>query len=235
MDCIVVVVAAGSGKRMGGKKAKQFLPLDDKPILAHTLVRLSNIDNIDGLILVVPEKDIQYCRIQVIEKFNIKKVINIVPGGRRRQDSVMNGLNYLADINPNYVLIHDGVRPFFSSELIGRILSELRICSGVIPGMKVVCTIKKCDENGFIQETLPRRMLWEIQTPQGFCFDLIYEAYKKVHAGNIDITDDAMAVELLGNPVKIIEGNKENIKITRPLDIVLANEIILKSEGLSCE
>ena len=230
MNCIAVVLAAGSGKRMGGKTAKQFLELDDKPILAHTLIRLSNCASVDGLIVVAPEKDITFCRSEVVEKYKIKKILNIVAGGGRRQDSVMNGLENLLDINPKYILIHDGVRPFFSCGLIDRILSELDVHQGVIPGMKVVYTIKKADENGVIQQTIPRRSLWEIQTPQGFCFDLIYDAYNKVQSQKIDITDDAMAVELLGGNVKIIEGNKENIKITRPLDIVLAREIINSEE-----
>ena len=230
MNCIAIVLAAGSGKRMGGKKAKQFLELDDKPILAHTLLKFSDCHYIDGLIVVAPEKDIAFCKSQVIEKYKIRKILNIVSGGERRQDSVMNGLRCLADIQPKYVLIHDGVRPFFSYQLIERILSELNSCQAVIPGLKVVYTIKKADEQGIIEQTVPRRSLWEIQTPQGFCFDLIYKAYKQVQTKNIDITDDAMAVELLEEKVKIIEGDKKNIKITRPLDIVLANEIILNRE-----
>ncbi|MDX9702739.1 MAG: 2-C-methyl-D-erythritol 4-phosphate cytidylyltransferase [Candidatus Auribacterota bacterium] len=226
MDCCAVVVAAGSGKRMGADRAKQYLLLDGIPILAYTLIRLSRIPQIDGIVLVVPQDDCSLCKTDMIDAFGVRKIIDIVPGGRRRQDSVFNGLRALQKVQPSYVLIHDGVRPFFSDELCLDIIEETRRHGAVIPGLPVVCTIKECNGNHEVLRTIPRDALWEIQTPQGFCYKSLYAAYETVVEKDIDVTDDSMVMEFIGGKVKIIEGNKENIKITRPVDLPVAHQIM---------
>jgi 2-C-methyl-D-erythritol 4-phosphate cytidylyltransferase len=230
MDCCSVVVAAGSGKRMGADRAKQYLLIDGIPILAYTLIRLSRIPQIDGIVLVVPKDDCSLCQSDIVDAFGVRKIIDIVPGGRRRQDSVFNGLQALQEFQPSYVLIHDGVRPFFSAKLCLNVIEETRRYGAVIPGLPVVCTIKECNESRDVVRTIPRDALWEIQTPQGFLYKNLYAAYETVVGKDVDVTDDSMVMEFIGGKVKVIEGNKENIKITRPVDLPVAHQIMLDGE-----
>ncbi len=230
MNCCAVVVAAGSGKRMGADRAKQYLLLGKVPILAYTLIRLSKLPQIDGIVLVVPHADREQCRLDIVEAFGISKVIDIVAGGLRRQDSVYNGLQTLEKYQPSYVLVHDGVRPFFSSKLCSRVIDAASQHGAVVPGLPVVCTIKECNENHEVVRTVPRDTLWEIQTPQGFCYKKLCDAYAVVNEQSADVTDDAMVMEIAGHKVVIVEGNKENIKITRPVDLPVAHQIMTDKE-----
>jgi len=228
MGHYAVVVAAGSGTRMGTDIAKQYLILLGKPVLAHTLTRISSFDFIDGIIVVTREKEIDFCRTEIINRFGLDKVKDIVCGGKRRQDSVFNGLKRLKEIKPDIVFVHDGVRPFFSSSLFKDIYEKTKEYGAAISAVPVVCTIKESDDLMFVNKTVSRDKLWEIQTPQGFSFELIYDAYKNVYNTDesIILTDEAMAIEYAGKKVKIVEGNRENIKITTPVDLIIAGQIL---------
>lgn len=229
MECCAVVVAAGSGKRMGADKAKQYLLLDTVPILAYTLIRLARIPAIGGIVVVVGSDDCSVCRKDIVEQFGIDKIIDVVSGGKRRQDSVYNGLLALEPYEPSYVLVHDGVRPFFSEKLPGAIIDAAKVYGAVVPGMPIVSTVKECNENREVVRTVPRETLWEIQTPQGFSYNKLMHAYRSVDT-TIDVTDDAMIMELSGHMVKLAEGNKENLKITRPVDLTIAHQIMQHKE-----
>ena len=204
---------------------KQYIFLNEKPILAYTIEKFDNNDYIDEIIIVAREEEKEYCHNEVVKKYGFKKVANIVGGGAERQDSVYNGLlavNSLCDI----VLIHDGVRPFIRDEdIINSINGAIKHKACVI-GTPVKDTIKTVDIDKDIIDTPNRNTLWAVQTPQSFAYDIILKAYKEAQKNKMIATDDSMLVEKLGYKVKIIEGSYSNIKITTPEDLKLA-ELLL--------
>lgn len=222
-----IVLAAGSGRRMGSDIKKQYMPINDKPVLYHALTTFEN-SFIDEIILAVSPGDIDFCRKEIVDKYGFKKVSHIVEGGRERYHSVAVGLQCLE--NCDYVFIHDGARPLVSRDILDRAYSCVRECGACVAGMPVKDTIKIVDEAGNITATPNRNFLWMVQTPQVFSFPLIKKAYetllkeeKNLEEKGIVVTDDAMVVEnLTGHPVKVVEGSYKNIKITTPEDIQLA-------------
>lgn len=233
---VAVVLAAGQGKRMHSNVQKQYLLLQDKPVLYYALKTFQD-SFIDEIILVVGKGEIDYCRREIVEKFAFTKVSKIVEGGRERYHSVANGLfaieeSFVADAS--YVFIHDGARPFVTEEILERAYEVVQEHYACVVGMPVKDTIKIVDEQQFAQSTPNRETLWQVQTPQVFSLALAKEAYKKllqeeehlIEQG-IKITDDAMVVEtLLNHPVKLVEGSYENIKITTPEDIKIAVSLL---------
>lgn len=224
-----IVPAAGRGMRMGEDISKQYLPLAGKPILAHTLASLEQCPAIDEVILAVRGKEVAHCQEVVVEKFALKKVKEIIPGGEHRQDSVYNALKRIRP-NCELVLIHDSVRPFLTEELILRTIEETELHGAVAAAVPLTDTIKQGNGRGFVEKTLNRDELWSIQTPQGFKYNLIQKAYSQAYEDGFYGTDDASLVERMGHPVKIIEGSPENIKITTPEDLIIA-EAILREIG----
>lgn len=223
---IAIVPAAGFGKRMGVKKAKQFLDIDGKPIVAVTLDVLQRCDLIDRIVLVVPERDIDYCYREIIERYNLRKVFRVVSGGERRQDSVRKGIESVANLCKR-VLIHDGVRPLISHELIARIVSAANSFRAVVSGLPISETVKEVDNQGIVLRSIDRRQLWSIQTPQVFRWDDISLAHKEaIKKGWEDATDDSFLIEKMGLPVNIIEGERRNIKITTPQDLDMAKFLL---------
>ena len=220
--CTAIVLAAGQGKRMNSSTPKQFLVIDERPILYYCLNTFQNSKFIDEIILVVSEEVQEYCKREFVEKYAMNKISNIVLGGKERYLSVWNGL---ASVKEGYVFIHDGARPFVDDGMIERAYRGVREYSACVVGMPVKDTIKIVDENGFARETPPRNELWMIQTPQVFEADLVKEAYSQfIMQGHHHATDDAMIVEeMMKHPVKLIKGSYENIKITTPEDLKVAN------------
>jgi len=230
MNNYAVVVAAGSGTRMGAGISKQYLMLRDKPILAHTLLRIAKLDFIYGIVVVAKQNEIDYCGNEVVDKFKVSKVVDIVEGGSRRQDSVFNGLKSIRNRKPDLVFIHDGVRPLFSQMLFKNVFENAKVYGAAIAAAPVVCTIKESDDQMLVKKTVSRDKLWEIQTPQCFSFDLIFKAYLDIYSADesILLTDESMALEFAGMKVKIVEGGRENIKITNPVDLIIAEQILEK-------
>lgn len=229
MDKVVyaVIVAGGRGRRMGAGINKQFLKLNGKPILYYTLMAFSNCSSVDGIILVSTEKDIEYCKSEIIEKYNIKKVKSIVSGGSERQESVYKGL--CAAKGCDIVIIHDAVRPFVTREIIEngiKFASEYGACAC---GVNPTNTIKIKDSNNFSFETPDRNTLFSVQTPQCFKYELIMECHKKLMEDGAAVTDDTMVVERYGYKVYLYNGSYKNIKITTPEDLSFA-EIILNEK-----
>lgn len=220
----VVVPAAGKGTRMNHSLPKQYLPLEGRPILAHTLINLSKIPIVDSMTLVVSEDRIQWCRENIIDKFDIKKVDKVVSGGETRGESVRNGLENL-DKKTKIVAIHDGVRPFITESVFDNIIKNTEKFGAVICAIPLRDTLKKVNEKNEVSSTQDRKGLWLVQTPQAFQYSLIMEAYKKAAADGFQATDDAGIVENLPHPVKIVEGSSFNIKITTPEDLILAEAI----------
>lgn len=220
-----LIPAAGIGKRMGKGIAKQFLPLGGKPLLAHTLLVFQQAPEIDEIIPILSPEDREHGLHDVIEAYRITKVRTIVAGGRERQDSVSNGIGKL-DKDVEIVLIHDGVRPFVTAEMIRECVRLAWEGQCVTVGVPVKDTIKEVDEHGIVQRTLDRSMLWSIQTPQAFPSALLKKAHQDARSGKHRGTDDAALVERAGYPVRVIRGAYENIKITTPEDLLLAEEIL---------
>lgn len=220
----VIVAAAGRGKRMNHSLPKQYLPLEGKPILAHTLLNLSNIPEVDSITLVVSEDRVGWCSDNIISEFNIKKIKDIIAGGETRTDSVMNGLKSL-DEETAIVAVHDGVRPFVTAPLFSNIIKNTKKFGAVICAVPVRDTLKNADEKMKVKSTSDRNGLWLVQTPQAFSYPLIMQAYEKAFREGFQATDDAGIMEKLPHQVKIVEGSPLNIKITTPEDLVLAEAI----------
>lgn len=220
-----LITAAGMGRRMGKTVAKQFLSLGDKPLLAHTLLVFQHSEDIDEIIPILSQEDIENCLRDVIERYHISKVKTLVVGGKERQDSVANGLKKL-EKDTSVVLVHDGVRPFVTLEMIKETVDLARKGECVVVGVPVKDTIKEVDNAGVIHHTLDRNRLWAIQTPQVFPFTVLKRAYEESYKQKIYGTDEATLVERSGGKVRVIMGSYENIKITTPEDLVLAEEIL---------
>ncbi|HHV75297.1 MULTISPECIES: 2-C-methyl-D-erythritol 4-phosphate cytidylyltransferase [unclassified Thermoanaerobacterium] len=222
-----IVVAAGKGRRMGTKLNKVFLKLNGKPVLYYTLNVFEKLSELNEIILVVSNEDIDYCRREIIDKYNFKKVKQIVAGGMERQESVFNGLkavNSRCDI----VMIHDGARPFIDEATLKKGIEESKHHSAVGIAVPVKDTIKVVDDDNFVVDTPDRTNLMAIQTPQIFEYRLIYEAHLKAMEDGFLGTDDTVLVERLGHKVKLVEGSYRNIKITTPEDLIIS-EAFLKT------
>ena len=220
----VVIVSAGRGSRMKADINKQFLKIGDKEVIAHTIDKFYNNENIGEIIIVVREDEKEFFKENVIDKYGYKN-IKIAFGGKERQDSVYNGLKAL-DKNCEIVLIHDGARPFVTDEIIEKSIECAQKYNCAIVGVPVKDTIKIVNENNDVCDTPSRNKLWSIQTPQVFDYSLIMKAHEKAKVDKYYGTDDSMLMEYLGYNVKVVEGSYNNIKITTPEDLKIAEEIL---------
>lgn len=221
-----IVLAGGKGSRMNSNIPKQYLTLLGKPVLFYSLQAFEK-SNVDEIVLVTGSGEQEYCKKEIIEKYHIKKVIHIVEGGKERYHSVHQGL--LAADGAEYVLIHDGARPLISPEVINQAVQKVRQTGACVVGMPVKDTIQLVNDAGVICSTPDRRKTWLAQTPQCFCYELALSSYNKaLEIEDCTITDDAMVVQRYGNAeIVMLEGGYENIKVTTPEDIALA-ECFLK-------
>ena len=232
----VIIVAAGKGLRMGAVTKKQYLCLDEIPILTHTIMAFDRCDYIHEIILVIPEKDQYYCQKYIIDPFVFTKNIHIAQGGKKREDSVFNGLNMVCtrvdSVNKTIVMIHDGVRPFVGESIIKNCINGAIQYGACIPAVKITDTIKQvCSDSEinsgfFIQKTINRESLYSAQTPQAFKLDLILKAFDHAKKNSFSGTDDASFIEYLGHNVYIEKGSKLNMKITTPEDLVLGKYLL---------
>lgn len=227
---VAVVLAAGRGSRMNSEIQKQYLRIGGKPVIYYALKQFENFPEIDEIVLVTGEKEISYCRENIVDAYDFKKVSRVVAGGAERYHSVYRGLCAAGDCD--YVFIHDGARPFINQELLTRAMDAVRQYKACVVGMPVKDTIKIADDSLFADQTPDRSRLWMIQTPQVFSFPLIRRAYDKLFEQKISgVTDDAMVLEQMeGHPVKLVEGSYRNIKITTPEDLLIAEAFLKKAE-----
>ncbi|RSK25522.1 2-C-methyl-D-erythritol 4-phosphate cytidylyltransferase [Bacillus sp. HMF5848] len=225
MEYHVIIPAAGQGTRMKAGKNKQFILLNDKPVIIHTLSIFEKADNCAGVIIVCNKAEKQQIQDLIIE-YNITKVKAIVSGGKERQNSVWNGLKALQDItNSTLVLVHDGARPFVTQSMLNNLVQVAERNGAATVAVPVKDTIKRVKDHAVI-ETLERSSLWAIQTPQAFHMPLLFSAHQQAEDTNYVGTDDASLVEKLGQAVKIVEGDYRNIKLTTPEDMLYANAIL---------
>lgn len=217
------------GRRMGASVSKQYLPLDGKPILAHTISLFEHHPQIEFIYLIVPQGDVDYCRQEIVERFDFEKVRRIVAGGKERQESVLNGLDALAedrlDQAERTILIHDGARPLFDSALLTRLLEIVERAGACAVGVPVKDTIKNV-ENRQITSSPDRRRLWHAQTPQGFKYGLLRQAFDQALKDGFIGSDDASLLERAGFNVQLLEGNYRNIKVTTPEDLLIATALL---------
>lgn len=222
---VAIVPAAGFGKRIGNKTNKQFLKINNIPIVIYTMRKIADIDEISEIYPVIRKDEINFFKNEILTKYPVNKIKNIIIGGRERQDSVFNALKIIK--NAEIIIIHDGVRPFFDKKTFKEAIENVETYEAVAIGIPTVDTLKKVS-NGFYIKTLDRKSIYQIQTPQIFKANLIKKAYHYVKEHNISITDDTQAVELIGKKIKIIEGSRYNFKITTKEDLEIANFLASK-------
>lgn len=229
MKATVLIPAAGVGRRMGAAVSKQYLDLAGKPILTHTLALFEQHPQVEHIYPILPVDEMDYCRQQIIEPYSFSKVRKLVPGGAERQDSVRNGLLALAEAGldqpDRIVLVHDGARPLFNPQLLAPLLATIAETGACIVAAPVKDTIKEVEE-GLICGTPERKRLWQAQTPQGFHYRLLAEAFQSADEAGFLGTDDASLLERLGQPVSILQGDYRNIKVTTPEDLVIATALL---------
>jgi len=229
-----VIVAAGKGVRMGSGKPKQYLRLGGKPILIRTLDCFLSCSAIDTIILVIAQNEIEAVRSLLLSSHAINKKLDLVVGGDCRRASVFNGLQAI-EAREGIVLIHDGVRPLASKGLIEECIQGARRWGACIPALVVNDTLKQVDDENLVQSTVPRRGLRLVQTPQAFELSLIRKAHQQAATEDWQVTDDASLIERLGGKVKVIPGMMENIKITTPEDLQLAEILLRKTNPVDLE
>ena len=221
-----IIPAAGAGVRMQSRQAKQYLTLGGKPMLAVTLQAFEVCPEVDGVFLVVPSSDIRFCSEEIVSRFEFKKVRAVVAGGKRRQDSVRMGIEATAG-DYEYIVIHDGVRPLVTPELLTEVINAARTHRAVIPALAAKDTVKEINGRQEVVKTHERTRMWMVQTPQAFRYEDILKAHRRAHLkGWEEATDDASLVERCGIPVQVVTGLEQNIKITTPMDLNMANWIL---------
>ncbi len=223
-----IVPAAGIGLRLKSKTAKPYISLNNKPLLWYCLNALERSEKIKDIIVSCGKANIRRTE-RLIKKYKFKKIKAVVAGGPTRSASVYNGLMAL-DTDTDYVLIHDGARPFLDDELIDKCFRSVIKHKAVICAVECSSTIKKADKNLRVISTLDRNSLWQVQTPQVFAYRLMLKAYENLKNRKGGFFDDASLVERLGQKVKIVQGHNMNIKITTPEDLRIARAI-LKTQG----
>ncbi|MCQ2393891.1 MAG: 2-C-methyl-D-erythritol 4-phosphate cytidylyltransferase [Kiritimatiellae bacterium] len=221
-----IIVAAGKSERMGTGADKAFLNLGPRPVVAWSLLAFEHCADVDQIVLVVRKEQLVAAK-AVGRMFGISKLLAVVPGGAKRQDSVMNGMKAL-DIDARTVVIHDGARPCVTPETISEVVKLARRSNAAVVGRHIWDTVKFVEKGTTVTRTEDRSKLWAVQTPQAFDVRLLKRAYENVVEKKLEVTDDASAVELLGEQVKIFESAKPNLKITTVEDLRLAASIVLK-------
>ncbi len=221
----VLIPAAGQGSRMDSSVKKPYLMLGDKPILSHTIDRFEQNSVIDEIFVIVDESDFPMCQKEVLTPFGYRKVNELVPGGTTRQESVFKGLCTLSN-DVDYVVVHDGVRPFIDEDIIFACLEAAEDYGVSISAVPVKETIKVANSNLFIDHTPDRDSLWRVQTPQVFRKSILVDAHEKAIQDGFSASDDAALVEKLGLPVKLVLGSYQNVKLTTPEDLRLAETLL---------
>ncbi|WP_404460198.1 2-C-methyl-D-erythritol 4-phosphate cytidylyltransferase [Sutcliffiella horikoshii] len=225
MNYQVIVLAAGQGKRMKAGKNKQFIELEGKPVIIHTLSVFEADPWCSEIKLVINEKEKDIFK-ELLHQYPVQKIKEMVIGGEERQDSVYNGLTSFQ--SAEIVLVHDGARPFISQEVIHHLVEKASKEGAAIVGVPVKDTIKRVSKAGVVEETVERSSLWSIQTPQAFRYSILKEAHEKAKTENYLGTDEASLVERIQVPVHIVEGEYENFKLTTPEDLILAKAFLQK-------
>ena len=212
-----VLLAAGRGKRMGAEINKVYVQLLDKPVLVYSLEKLLASSFVDEITLVIDPQDRPLLKEILAERFPSLQGLTVTHGGARRQDSSLAGVKSL---DTDYVLVHDGARPNFSPDLLQRVVRGAMDYGAVLPGIRPIDTIRKVDRRGWVGEAQSRARLTRVQTPQGFRREWLARSLREVTQGDLDCPDDAGALmEVMGIRSRLVEGEEDNIKLTKPGDL----------------
>jgi 2-C-methyl-D-erythritol 4-phosphate cytidylyltransferase len=222
MPALAILVAAGRGERMGADRPKAFLDLGGQPLLLRAALAFDEAPSVERLVAVVSEDQVGTAR-GILS--SLKKKVAVVPGGPRRQDSVLEGLKQAPEAFEGVVLVHDAARPLVDVRLIEEVARAAEQAGAALPVLGLVDTVKRL-RDGCVVETLDREELGVAQTPQGFRFDLLVSAYEAAFRDNVTLTDEAMAVERIGAPVRVVPGSAQNRKITTPEDLAWAEGVV---------
>ena len=217
-----IIVAAGQGKRFGGEKPKQFIEIQGKPLLIHTLEKFENCPAVDEIIVVLPASEVLEHQ-KTVENFKLKKIKKIVSGGKSRAESVLNGLNAIDD-SVEVVAVHDGARPLVSVESITQTIEKAHETGAACLVGKITDTIKEV-KDGKIVKTIDRQNLRRAQTPQCFRYEMLKRAFAEIKIDET-VTDECFLAEKLGIEVSIVEGGAQNIKVTTPEDLFFAENLL---------
>lgn len=220
-----IVVAAGKGRRLDTGTRKQYLPIAGRSILSHALAGIDACREVESIFLVVPAADFGYCNDRILPEAPLRCPVTLVAGGRERQDSVFNALEALPE-KGGLVAVHDGVRPLVDPEMVSRCIRCAARFGACIPGIPADDTIKKADSEYRVAETVDRKGLWLVQTPQVFRTDLLHRAHRQAVEDGCSETDDAALVERIGRRVMIVAGSKTNVKITTASDLEIAKALL---------
>jgi 2-C-methyl-D-erythritol 4-phosphate cytidylyltransferase/2-C-methyl-D-erythritol 2,4-cyclodiphosphate synthase len=223
---VAVVPAAGQGLRMGGPTAKQFMTLGGLPLLTRTCLALEAVEEVAAVVLAVPPGTEEQVRRSFLRPYPLPKVAAVMAGGKERQDSVAAGCEVAARLGASWVVVHDAVRPLAPPSLFSRVIAEAKVAGAAIAAVPIVDTVKREGEGRAVAATVDRRGLWLVQTPQAFRLDLLRRAQEEARARGLSVTDEAGLVEALGGEVKLVMGSRENLKITSPEDLALAQAIL---------
>lgn len=215
---------------MGGSVPKQFLALGGQPLILYSLRVLQASPVIGEVILAVPQSEMDYCFTEIVAKHRFTKVTKVVPGGQERQDSVRHALEATHD-DVDVVLVHDAVRPFFTPRMVAEVVATAHAKGAAIIALPMKDTVKQVGADHIIERTVDRQSLWLAQTPQAFRRDWLLAAHRKAHEEGVRATDDAYLIEWYGYPVSVVEGSGENIKVTRPEDMIIGEAILAAREG----
>lgn len=224
MKVAVIITAGGKGERFGGEMPKQFIELKGKPIIIHTIEKFSNIPSVESIIIPVHSEWFTYTK-ELVAKYDLPKVKDVVVGGKERQDSIYNALQSKSLEDIDIVMVHDSVRPFIEEKLINKIIELTEDYGAVIAGTAPKDPVKEINTKNEIQRTIQRNKVSISQTPQSFWKDIIINAYQKARDVNYIGSDSSQLVEFLGYKVSIVEGSELNIKITNQFDLKLAELI----------
>ncbi len=210
---------------MGGSVPKQYLAIGGLPLVVHSLRVLQASPSIDAIILAVPQADIAYCQSDIVKAHGFSKVIQVVAGGAERQDSVRLALTAVGS-ETDIVLVHDAVRPFLTPQMVTDVVTAARATGAAIIALPMRDTVKQVGADHLIERTVDRKTLWLAQTPQAFRREWLREAHEKAHLEGVQATDDAYLIEWSGRPVSVVAGSGENIKVTRPEDMIIGEAIL---------
>lgn len=224
----LLIPAAGRGQRMGSDYNKLLLPLLGKPLLAWTLLAAEASTEINWIGIVGQSFDFPDFR-AILEDLNLTTPVAFIEGGKTRQESVYNGLEALPE-QATHVLIHDGARCLVTRELFDRCSEALLYCQGLIAAVPVKDTLKMVDDKGYVKDTPERKQMWAAQTPQGFEVEVLKQCHRQGKVLGWEVTDDAALFERCQLPVKIVEGEETNLKLTTRFDLAIA-EFILQQRG----
>jgi 2-C-methyl-D-erythritol 4-phosphate cytidylyltransferase len=217
---------------MGGPVPKQFLSIGGLPLIVHSLRTLQASSVIDAIVLAVPQADLAYSQSDIVDAYRFTKVINVVAGGQERQDSVRNALAVLDD-QVEIVVVHDAVRPFLTERMLEDVVATARATGAAIIALPMRDTVKYVGADHVIERTVDRRPLWLAQTPQAFRRDWLQEAHRRAQIEAVPATDDAYLLEWMGHSVRVVEGSGENIKVTRPEDMVIGEAILASRQSVA--